>query len=161
MKNRTCVGRLYYKYHNSLRETKEKSTTNNIANDVNISNVQTLPGIIITNDLYIVFYICLQKIKRKFIKSYINLDFLTLFFVEENAKEIALWLKNNREPFPLILQKWKETTIYRQIFLKNHESDVNITEIVNHWPLYKHPQGYLLVCLILYPICICHAHLMK
>lgn len=94
------------------------------------------------------------KLNENLLNVVLYLDFEILLFLEEKAKEIALWLKNNREPFPVILQKWKVTTIYRNFFLKNHESDVNITEIVNHWPLYKHPQGYLLVCLTLYTICI-------
>lgn len=89
---------------------------------------------------------------------YIYRIYVHIINFAENEKKVIAWLKFNQDPFSKVLQSWKETVRVRSIFLKEHTNDKNIEEIIDTWPLYKHSDGYMLVCYNLYNKYVCYAN---
>lgn len=58
----------------------------------------------------------------------------------ESQDEIE-WLKNNNEPWPEIIDKWKKTLPKRQLV----DKDKTVLEILNTYPAFRKPLAYTLV----------------
>ncbi|XP_071578554.1 uncharacterized protein [Temnothorax nylanderi] len=62
----------------------------------------------------------------------------------EDIQKALDWLKINQAPWEIVLEKWHLTSKYRlQVLAKS--SDKRLTNILEEWPLLKHPYGYKLI----------------
>lgn len=60
---------------------------------------------------------------------------------EQGSEVISAWLKNNREPWEEVEEKWRKTLSHRKATIM----ESNAVEIFSLWPAYKDPKGYKLV----------------
>jgi len=62
----------------------------------------------------------------------------------EDIQKALGWLKINQAPWEIVLEKWRLTSKYRlQVLTKS--SDKRLTNILEEWPLLKHPYRYKLI----------------
>lgn len=69
-------------------------------------------------------------------------DFLVFLDTDDEMQ----WLKYNRDPWPLVEQKWKASCTYRKI--NTYDSDKTLAMMVNEWPCLKTTNGHRLVMLL-------------
>jgi len=65
----------------------------------------------------------------------------------EEFDQKKMWLKHSSEPWPKVLELWKETAGERRRETRKN-CDRNVGEIFAEWPRYKDPIGYTLVSII-------------
>lgn len=71
----------------------------------------------------------------------------------EEFESKKMWLKHSAEPWPKVLELWKETFANRQHEVRNggniadaRSASVNgVSQIFKEWPRYKDASGYTLV----------------
>ena len=65
-------------------------------------------------------------------------------FSETEMTKICTILKNLREPWSLVIEKWLHTSRYRLDQISKNK-DVTIESLLEEWPLYKHSMAPELV----------------
>ncbi|KAE9521514.1 hypothetical protein AGLY_018113 [Aphis glycines] len=118
-------GSLYQKYHNTITKLRR--------NDLWIIAKRTLSHIDSENN---------SAEQEYFKKVIVNIS-LQLIYLTDEFLVNQRWLQYNIEPMHEVIQKWNETAKNRENYLRI--PNIEITDILQQWPLYKQSFGHSLI----------------
>lgn len=79
-----------------------------------------------------------------FIFNIIHFNFIDLAEISEEVLESLKWLRDNLQPWALVLSHWKVTAKYREEKGKL-QSFQKVADIFTEWKVLENPKGYELI----------------